>query len=665
MTRIIFKLSFTLVLFLSPLYALSIISEKQKVVIGVLAFRSKADTLREWEPLAQYLDKQIPSHDFEIRPFTYQEFNDAAARKELDFGFTNPEHYVYFSVKYNATRIATLIRASMGGNELKEFGGVIIARSDRKDMTTLENLKNKHIAAVDELSLGGFLAQSTVLLSKGIDIKTDGSVSFTDMPHDKVVYRVESGSVDAGFIRTGVLEKMAKEGKINLNDFKIIHPVKVDNFPQLLSTPLYPEWPFIAFKETDPLLANGVAIALLSLKRGSEVATYAGYYGWNIPLSYEGIRVLMQNMRVTPYDQTPVFTMNDIIRKYVFHIIISLGLVIALLLFLALRLRNLTMSLTEESKELEEQIRIRQETEHYLKRIANVFHNSREGILMTDAKKLIIDVNEAFSELSGYSREEVIGKTPIILRSNRHEPFFYEQIDHALESAGSWRGEIWNRKKSGQEFAEYLRIDSVRDENGKIESFIGIFSDITEHKKEEEQLHRMVNYDPLTNLPNRNLYMTLAEQMLGYTKRKGSKAIIAFLDLDGFKQVNDRYGHEMGDHVLKKASALLEQQLRLSDIIARIGGDEFVVLLSDITLDDAETLLMRILDSLKEPFEINDVTISIGVSIGVTLFPDDCEDIDILIRHADAAMYRSKEAGRNRITYYDAEATSLILKIRG
>jgi diguanylate cyclase (GGDEF)-like protein/PAS domain S-box-containing protein len=654
------KIIFTLLFFLSPLYALSEVSEKQKVVIGVLAFRSKADTFREWEPLAQYLDKQIPSHAFEIRPFTYKEFNDAAVRKELDFAFTNPEHYVYFSVKYGATRIATLIRANVGGNELKEFGGVIIARSDHKDIMTLEDLKHKNIAAVDQLSLGGYLAQSTLLLSHEIDVKTDASVSFTDMPHDKVVYRVESGSADAGFIRTGVLEKMAKEGKINLSDFKIIHPQKIKNFPQALSTPLFPEWPFVAFKETDALLANQVAVALLSLARGSKISKSAGYYGWTIPLAYEGIRQLMENLRVTPFDQAPDFTLNDIIKKYIFHIIITLSLIIIVLLFLALRLRKVTFTLRVESEELVKQIRIRQETEQYLKRIANVFHNSREGIVMTDAKKLIIDVNEAFTELSGYSKEEVIGKKPIILRSNRHEPFFYEQIDYALKSEGSWRGEIWNRKKSGEEFAEYLRIDSVRDTNGNIESFIGIFSDITEHKKEVEQLHRMVNYDPLTNLPNRHLYMTLAEQMLAYSRRKGSKAIIGFLDLDGFKQVNDRHGHEMGDNVLKKAAFLLKEQLRESDIIARIGGDEFVLLLSDITLDDAETLLIRILGSLKEPIEINGAMISIGVSIGVTLFPDDCEDIDILLRHADAAMYRSKETGRNRITHYDFERVSLV-----
>jgi diguanylate cyclase (GGDEF)-like protein/PAS domain S-box-containing protein len=448
---------------------------------------------------------------------------------------------------------------------------------------------------------------------------------------------------------------MAKEGKIDRNDFKIINPQNIKGFPQALSTQLFPEWPFIAFKETDPELANQVAVALLSLPRGSEISKNVGYYGWTIPLAYEGIRALMEDMRVPPFDTAPVFTVNDVIRKYAPTIIISLGLMIAVLLLLALRLRKLTITLKGESEALEEQIVIREEAQKYLRRIANVFHNSREGIIITDASKIIIDVNEAFCVLTGYTKEDVIGKKPLILRSGRHEPFFYAQMDQAIERDGSWRGEIWNKKKSGQEYAEFLRIDVVRNTDGEIENYIGIFSDITEHKKQEELLHRLVNYDPLTNLPNRHMYMTLAEQMLAFSKRKGSKAIVAFLDLDGFKQVNDGYGHAMGDRILQKAGARLAQELRQSDIIARIGGDEFVILLSDINIEDAHDLLVRILDALKEPIEVDGNTIHIGVSIGATLFPDDCEEIDRLIRHADAAMYRSKELGRNRITYYNHE----------
>ncbi|MDD5051776.1 MAG: diguanylate cyclase [Sulfuricurvum sp.] len=634
-------------------FAEVLFANNDSVVIGVLAFRSKADTAREWEPLAQYLHQQIPDHDFTIRPLSYKEFNKAVEHHELDFAFTNPEHYVYFTVKYHATRIATLIRANVGGVPLKEFGGVVIARSDRHDITQIRDLKNKKIAAVDKLSLGGYLAQSSMLLSRNFNVKDDAKLFFTDMPHDKVVYAVLHRFADVGFIRTGVLEKMAKEGKISLSDFKILHPMHIDNFPQALSTLLYPEWPFAAFKETDPVLANDVAVALLNLPYGSEIAKNAGYYGWSIPLAYEGIRILMEELRAPPFENTPSFTVKDVIQKYAMLMIGFLGFVIVTLSILMWYLRKTAKILKCNSTALEEQIAVRKEAEIYLKRAANVFHNSHEGIVITDAKKNIIDVNEAFCELSGFTKEEVIGRTPILLRSNRHEMEFYDQMNQALAGHGSWRGEIWNRKKNGEEFAEYLRIDSVRDGSGKIENFIGIFSDITEHKKQEEQLHHMANYDPLTNLPNRHLYMTLSEQILALSKRKGSKAIIGFLDLDGFKGVNDHYGHSIGDYVLKKVASLLERQMRQSDIIARLGGDEFVLLLTDVnTIDDATLLLERILASLTESFSVEGLSISIGASIGATVYPDDSTDIDILIRYADAAMYRSKEDGRNRITYF-------------
>ncbi|MDD2829978.1 MAG: diguanylate cyclase [Sulfuricurvum sp.] len=632
----------------------ALITQKKEAVIGVLAFRSKAETLQEWGPLAIYLSNKIPTHHFSIRPLTYAEFNKAAALNELDFMFTNPEHYIFLSSKYEASRMATLIRANVGEKELTQFGGVIIARSNRHDIQTLNDLRDKHIAAVDKFSLGGYLAQRVLLQENGIYISKNSDIQFTDMPHDKVVNLVKNGSADVGFIRTGVLEKMVKQGKIDRNDFKIIHPM--GNFPQALSTVLYPEWPFASSKKTDRYLANKVAVALLNLPYGSEITKTAGYYGWSIPLSYEGIRMMMQNLRVPPFDEAPNFTLNDIIQKYAFMIILSMSLTVLLLTFFVFKMGNMTRKLKRESDELEEQIRIRKEGEKYLKRAANVFHNSGEGIVITDAHKVIIDVNESFSFLTGYSSEEVLGKTPKILRSGRHEQFFYLQMDEALNQGKSWRGEIWNKKKSGEEYAEYLRIDTIRNPQGAIENYIGIFSDITEQKKQEDLLHHMANYDPLTNLPNRHLYMTLAQQMLGTAKRQGSKAVVVFLDLDGFKPVNDTYGHEMGDYVLKKVALRLKEQLRQSDAVARVGGDEFVILLSDAyNKGDVHPFLERILKSLKEPFVVNNITITIGASIGAAFYPDDGEDVDMLIRYADMAMYRSKQNGRNQVTYFDQE----------
>ena len=199
-----------------------------------------------------------------------------------------------------------------------------------------------------------------------------------------------------------------------------------------------------------------------------------------------------------------------------------------------------------------------------------------------------------------------------------------------------------------------MRIDSVRDEEGNIENYIGIFSDITEHLRRQEQIHHMANYDSLTNLPNRYLFMTLAEQILAFSKRKHSKVVVAFLDLDGFKEVNDLYGHGVGDKVLKQVAQRLEKQLRESDAIARIGGDEFMIVLSSMDIqNDANPLFERIIRAMNDPFEVDTYTIRIGVSIGVAVYPDQSEEVDMLVRYADTAMYRSKAKGRNCITYYD------------
>lgn len=654
---------YVLLLLLVAFFSLSFgasVSEagKKEAVIGVLAFRSKTDTLNEWQPLATYLNSKISTHRFIIRPLGYAEFNEAASLDELDFMFSNPEHYIYLSAKFDASRMATLIRANVSGKELTEFGGVIIARHERHDLEKLSDLRGKEIAAVDELSLGGYLAQRILLQENGIDITKESKIRYTDMPHDKVVYLVQNASVDAGFIRTGVLEKMAKEGKINLDEFKIIHPV--ENFPQALSTTLYPEWPFASSKHTDRVLANQVGVALLNLPYGSEITKTAGYYGWNIPLSYEGIRSLMQGLRIKPYDTVPPFSLQDVAQRYALYIIFMLSGVIALLIFLTTKMRRLTNTLRSNSESLENQIVIVKENEKYLRRAANVFHNSREGIIITNPQKIIIDVNEAFCELTGYAPEEVIGNKPIILRSGMHENLFYEKLNEAINTLGSWRGEIWNRKKNGERYAEFLRIDAVRDEKGEVENYIGIFSDITEHLKRQEQLHHMANYDPLTNLPNRYLFMTLAEQILSFSKRKNSKAVISFLDLDGFKQVNDVYGHEIGDNILKQVADRLEKQLRQSDAIARIGGDEFVVVFSDIDMiSDAQQLFDRILKALEEPFVVNGHLITIGASIGASLYPDHGEEVEMLVRHADAAMYRSKANGRNQITYFKSETVTV------
>ena len=297
----------------------------------------------------------------------------------------------------------------------------------------------------------------------------------------------------------------------------------------------------------------------------------------------------------------------------------------------------------------------RRQADDAMRLAASVFANSQEGILITDAENHILDVNAAFCRISGYAREEVIGRDPKILRSGRHDAPFYAAMWRALKEEGRWRGEIWNRHKSGDLFAEMLAIDAVVDESGHVQHYVGAFTDITLIKSQQAELERIAHYDPLTGLPNRRVLADRLVQELARTRRYGRVLGICFLDLDGFKPVNDRHGHEAGDKLLIEIGRRLQEVSRAGDTVARIGGDEFVLLLCDLAQEqECYQALERVLLAVARPFEIASERVAVTASIGVTLFPRDDADADALLRHADLAMYRAKESGKGRFHLFDA-----------
>lgn len=291
-----------------------------------------------------------------------------------------------------------------------------------------------------------------------------------------------------------------------------------------------------------------------------------------------------------------------------------------------------------------------------LRLAASVFANSQEGIVITDADNHIIEVNNAFCRICGYEREEVIGLNPAILRSGRQDAAFYADMWQAIQEKGSWRGEIWNRRKSGEVYAEMLSIDAVRDQSGQIQHYVGAFSDISLIKEHQAELERIAHYDTLTGLPNRRLLADRLGQELARSRRTGRILGICFLDLDGFKPVNDHFGHEAGDNLLIEIAHRLQKISRAGDTVARIGGDEFVILFCDLVQEQECFLaLERLLATVATPFAIGDQQMSVSASVGVTLFPHDDADDDTLLRHADQAMYQAKEAGKGRFHLFDAE----------
>ena len=285
---------------------------------------------------------------------------------------------------------------------------------------------------------------------------------------------------------------------------------------------------------------------------------------------------------------------------------------------------------------------------------SRVFSDTHEGITITDSNKLIVDVNPAFCEITGYSREEVIGKNPRILSSGQQGPEFYTEMWQQIHEQGHWHGEIWNRKKSGEIYAELLTISVLKDDHNKEVNYVGVFTDITHSKRQQEQLSRIAHYDLLTNLPNRVLLADRLSQAMLQCSRHTQSLAVAFLDLDGFKHVNDSHGHNIGDELLIALSISMKKALREGDSLARIGGDEFVAVLTDLTtVEDCIPVLERLLLAASTPVTISDIVLNVSASIGVTFYPQDNVDTDQLLRHADQAMYAAKESGKNRYHLFD------------
>ncbi|WAR45542.1 EAL domain-containing protein [Methylomonas rapida] len=297
----------------------------------------------------------------------------------------------------------------------------------------------------------------------------------------------------------------------------------------------------------------------------------------------------------------------------------------------------------------------RKESEEALKLAALVFDNSSEAMLVTDAENKILKVNAAFTQITGYSFEEVRGQDPKILASGLQDQAFYRAMWDSINATGGWRGEIINRRKTGEIYIEEITINSIFDDQGRPQRRVALFSDITQRKQSEEQIWQQAYFDPLTGLPNRRLMRERLAQEIKKAQRMQQRFGLLFIDLDHFKDVNDTLGHEMGDELLKEAGRRLSASVRESDTVARLGGDEFTVILGEMaSLDGLERVAKLLIQRLSEPFTLSDEVVFVSASIGITLYPDDGLELGQLLRNADQAMYAAKNLGRNRYSFFTA-----------
>lgn len=300
-----------------------------------------------------------------------------------------------------------------------------------------------------------------------------------------------------------------------------------------------------------------------------------------------------------------------------------------------------------------ENITARKKSETKFKLTEAVYQNTTQAITVTDADNVIIAVNPAFTDVTGYSPKEVVGKNPKILQSGRTPRVFYERMWENINTEGHWQGEIWNKRKDGTEYAEWLTIDSIYDENGNVSQRVALFSDITKKKLADEKTWNQANYDPLTKLPNRNLFGDRLAHEIKVSQRTNNPLALFFMDLDHFKEVNDSLGHDKGDMLLIEAAHRIQNCLRESDTVSRLGGDEFTVILTE--LDDTlrvERIAEDILHSLNQPFILDTEKVYVSASIGIALYPNDAGKISDLVNNADQAMYLAKANGRDQFSFF-------------
>ncbi len=308
-------------------------------------------------------------------------------------------------------------------------------------------------------------------------------------------------------------------------------------------------------------------------------------------------------------------------------------------------------------------ITARRRAEEQLRLSAKVFEGASEGIVICDRNNRIMSVNRAFVEITGYAEAEVQGRDPRVLNSGRHDAAFFANLWHHLKTAGTWQGEIWNRRKGGEVYPEWLSITTVRDEAGEVSNYVAVFADVSERKRNEEHIRFLAEHDYLTGLPNRSLLHDRLQQAIALAERNDESLALMFIDLDRFKNINDSLGHQVGDQLLQEVGRRIQACVRSADTVSRPGGDEFIILLPSIeTPQDAARVAEKLLESLNRPYQLGGHELVITASIGIAVFPEDGRDFQTLVKNADAAMYYSKEAGRDSFHFFTPDMNARVFE---
>jgi len=746
------------------LLAWPLLLSAQELTLGVFAYRPKEIMLQQYQPLADYLSQVEPGLRVKLSVLTQDELEAALRNNRLDMVLTNPGHFLVLRHRHRLSGAIATLETLEAGQATSALGGVILTRADDDHIQTLRDLKGHRVAIPGTRFLGGFQSQVYELAQVGVHVPQDVDIVETGS-HDAVVSAVLGRKADAGFVRSGLIESLAREGKLDLARVRVINQQDLPGFPFLVSTRLYPEWAFAVLPHIEERLVRRIAAALYNITPDTAAARAAHIQGFTVPADYLPVEILARELRMPPFDHAPEFTVEDVWKRYQWAIVaLAVMLVVIGLLWLRLlvahrslqseqaqvaeseetfrrlfedtldpvlimqdrrfincnqaaldllgmtreQLINLTPAdispeyqpngqrSDEKSEELLNEVmsdapvvtdwtHLRKDGTPFIVEVSLtplVVHGERiiycgwtditqrkaakerssllavalesagNGIVITDIDGYLQWANPAFSRLTGYSLHEAIGRRPgDLVRSGLQSAEFYQEMWQTILGGHEWRGEVVNRKKSGEFYTELLTITPVLDDRGQIRHFVGIKEDITERKRMQDELLAQATTDTLTGLANRRHFFSRLEDELSRLRRlDGQPVSLLMLDLDFFKQVNDTLGHAAGDAVLRHLADLMRHDLRDTDLAGRLGGEEFAVILPGANLEQAVARAERFRQMVQQsPAYHEGQSIAFTASFGVTSLLEQDISPDQVLQRADAALYLAKAEGRNRV----------------
>lgn len=618
------------------------------LTLGVFAYRPAELMQQHYQPLAEYLDEALGEElKLELRILDYQQMEEALRHNQLDFVLTNPSHYLILRSQTTMTGVlATLVRNEQGV-ATSALGGVILVPED-SSIETLKDLKGKRIAIAGSRFLGGFQTQMYELQQLGIE---ERHLQFSiHHHHDGVLKAVLAGEVDAGFVRSGILEDWQQHELGTAAHLRVINEQSLLGYPFRVSTRLYPEWPLLAMPHLDQRMVRRVASALMELTPEHPAAQAAEIEGFMPAADYSVVEQMARSLRMPPYDHIEPIDIYDLWQQYRAWILAIAALLLGLLLSLswsarqAWRLRQQRAALAQERQCL-----------------SDVIWGADVGTWEWNVQSGETRFNDRWAQMLGYTLAE-LEPVSIDTWAGVLHPDDQAKSAAALQACFErispiYECEVRVRHKQGH----WLWIlDRGRvlewDEAGKPVRMSGTHLDITDRREAQEGLRRMAYYDALTQLPNRVLLTDRLERAMANVRRHGHHLALVYLDLDGFKAVNDSHGHAIGDQLLIEVAGRMQAALRETDTLARIGGDEFVMLVGDLERPEAcEPVLERVLVAASDPVSIKGLSLRVSASMGVVYYPRVDDSAERLLRHADQAMYQAKSAGKNRYHIFTPE----------